>query len=496
MKFSEMLTIAENEMINLEESFDFNINKLTAGSNDVEQNDIFFAIKGFVTDGNKYVKDALSKGAKAVITDGDPGIIDGRIHKVADARKTMAQMSSAFYGFPSAKMKMAGVTGTNGKTTVTSMINFVLQSLGKKTGLIGTNGNYINKRFLKTEHTTPDAIELNRILKEMCDEGVEIAVMEVSSHSLALCRVYGIEFDIAVFTNLTPEHLDFHGNMDSYFETKKMLFDSLKRIGAKGLQPAAIYNCNDEYGSKIVSGSEAERIAYGFGCGTFTAKKIDMDINGMSFEVLVPRNGEDIDSIKIKTKLTGKFNVSNILAAIAALHSLHVSYKDIVKHIAEFNSVDGRFNRIKLNNGADAIIDYSHTPDSLLKALTTIREILDESGSKGKIITVFGCGGNRDKAKRPMMGNIAVANSNEVIITSDNPRDEEPMSIIEDIKAGISRDNYTVEEDRELAIKKAIEMSRKGDVILIAGKGHETYQEIKGVKHHLSDRELAEKYGK
>jgi len=496
MKFSEMISLTEKEILNPAESFDFVIGKLTASSKDVEQGDIFFAVKGFVSDGNKYIPDAFDKGAKAVITDSDSGIIDQRIFRVKDVRKTMAMMSSAFYGFPSQKMKMIGVTGTNGKTTITSIINYVLQACGKKTGLIGTNGNFINKRFLKTEHTTPDSIELNKILSEMVSEGVEYAVMEVSSHSLALNRVYGIEFDAAVFTNLTPEHLDFHHTMENYFEAKKMLFDSLNRIGKKGVQPAAIYNCNDEYGSKIVASSPAERIAYGFGCGLYTANKINMDIDGMTFDVLVPRNGEDTEKIKIKTKLTGKFNVHNILAAIAALRVFKISYSEIVKYVAEFEAVDGRFNRIKLTSGADAIIDYSHTPDSLLKAITTVREILEESGSKGKIITVFGCGGNRDKAKRPLMGKIASQYSSEVIITSDNPRDEEPMQIIEEIKTGITSDNYSVEENRELAIIKAIEMSRKGDVVIIAGKGHETYQEIKGVKYHLSDREIAEKFSK
>lgn len=496
MKLSEMISLTENEILNPAESFDFEIGKLTASSKDVEQGDIFFAVKGFVSDGNKYIPDAFDRGAKAVITDSDSGIIDQRIFRVDDVRKSMALMSNAFYGFPSSKMKIAGVTGTNGKTTVTSIINYVLQATGKKTGLIGTNGNYINKRFLKTEHTTPDSIELNRLLAEMVSEGVEYAVMEVSSHSLALKRVYGLDFDAAVFTNLTPEHLDFHANMENYFSAKKLLFDSMNRIGKKGVQPAAIYNCNDEYGSKIVSSSPAEHIAYGFGCGTYTAKNIKMDIDGMSFDVLVPRNGEDTDKIKITTKLTGKFNVHNILAAIAALRVFKISYSDITKHIADFEAVDGRFNRVKLKSGADAIIDYSHTPDSLLKAITTIREIIEESGSKGKIITVFGCGGNRDKAKRPMMGKIAAQYSNEVIITSDNPRDEEPLRIIEEIKAGITSDNYSVVEQRELAISKAIEMSGKGDIVLIAGKGHETYQEIKGVKYHLSDREVAEKYSK
>ncbi|MCC7158543.1 MAG: UDP-N-acetylmuramoyl-L-alanyl-D-glutamate--2,6-diaminopimelate ligase [Ignavibacteria bacterium] len=494
MNFSEMIAKTEADVLELEKGFDFEVNKLCYNSSSIEQNDVFFAIKGFKADGNVYIKDALDKGAKAVFTDSEPGINDSRIYKVKDCRKIMAVMSNVFYGYPSKRMIMTGVTGTNGKTTVSSLINFVLQSTGKKTGLIGTNGNYINKRFIKTEHTTPESVELNSLLKEMADEGVQYAVMEVSSHSLALNRVYGVDFDTAVYTNLTPEHLDFHNTMQEYFEAKKILFDSMKRIGGKNIKPAVIYNCNDEYGTKIVGSTEAERISYGFGCGTYSAKNLEMDMNGMSFEVLVPHNGEDIEKIKIKTKLTGKFNVHNILAAIAALKSLKIDYKNIIKFIEEFQPVEGRFNRIKLSNGASAIIDYSHTPDSLLKTITTIREILDESKSKGSIITIFGCGGNRDKLKRPLMGDVAAKNSDEVIITSDNPRDEDPMTIIDDIKAGITQDNYSIEENRELSIKKAFEMSKKGDVILIAGKGHETYQEIKGVKYHLSDKEIAQKF--
>lgn len=494
MKFSEMIAKTEEEIMVLEKGFDFEIHKLCYNSLAVQQNDIFFAIKGFKTDGNTFIKDALDRGAKAVFTDSKPMITDSRIYKVNDCRKIMAKMSNVYYGDPSKKMIMTGVTGTNGKTTVSSMINFVLQSAGKKTGLIGTNGNYINKRFIKTDYTTPESVELNGLLKEMANEGVEYVVMEVSSHSLVLNRVYGLDFDIAVYTNLTPEHLDFHNTMHEYFSAKKILFDSMKRIGSKDIKPAVIYNCDDEYGAKMVSTSEAERISYGFGCGTYSAKNLEMDMNGMSFEVLVPHNGEVIDKLKINTLLTGKFNVQNILASIAALKSLNIDYNTIAKYIAEFQPVDGRFNRIKLKNGASAIIDYSHTPDSLLKTITTIKEILEENNSKGRIITVFGCGGNRDKQKRPLMGEIATKNSDEVVITSDNPRDEDPITIIEDIKAGISQENYSIQENRELAIKTAYEKSKTGDVILIAGKGHETYQEIKGVKYHLSDRELAEKF--
>lgn len=494
MKLSEMIVRTEEEILDFDNSFDFEVNSLRYYSKEVQLNDIFFAIKGYKTDGNKYIQDALDKGAKAVFTDGDSDITDQRIYKVKDCRKMMAIMSNAFYGYPSKKMKMIGVTGTNGKTTVTSIINYVLQSAGKRTGLIGTNGNYINKRFIKSNHTTPESVDLNRLLKEMLDEQVECVTMEVSSHSLALSRVYGIEFDTAVFTNLTPEHLDMHKSMDSYFDAKKIVFDSLMRINAKGTRTSAIYNCDDDYGDKIVSSTQAERITYGFGCGIYTAKNLEMDFDGMAFTVLVPENDEKTDKVTIKTKLTGRFNVYNILAAVAALRTAEISFKDITGALKTFEPVDGRFNQLKLANGAAAIIDYSHTPDSLLKAISAIREILNENKSKGRIITVFGCGGNRDKTKRPMMGEIASANSDEVVITSDNPRDEEPLDIIEDIKAGITKDNYTVEENRELAITKAIEMSKKGDVILVAGKGHETYQEIKGVRHHLSDKEIVEKY--
>lgn len=496
MKFSEMTVLLEKitgEVIDVDADFDFEVNALCYNSKQVKPNDIFFAIKGFKSDGNAFIPMAFQNGAKAVITDSEPNVIDSRIYKVKDCRKTMAAISSAFYEYPSQKLKMLGVTGTNGKTTVTNIINHVLQSLGKKTGLIGTNGNYINKRFIKTEYTTPESVELNKLLADMVSEQVEFCIMEVSSHSLALNRVFGIEFDTVVFTNLTPEHLDLHGNMEQYLSAKKILFDSLKRLNTKGIRTKAIYNCDDEFGGKMVSATEGERIAYGFGCGIYTAKDLEMDIDGMSFDVLIPRNGEGTDKITVKTQLTGRFNAYNILAAIAALKSVAITYKEITESLKSFGPVAGRFNPVRLHNGAAAIIDYSHTPDSLDKAITTIREILDENKSKGRIITVFGCGGNRDKTKRPLMGKIACEKSDEVIITSDNPRDEEPMAIIEEIKAGVTSDNYSVEENRELAIKKAVDMSKKGDVILVAGKGHETYQEIKGIRHHLSDKEIVEK---
>lgn len=494
MKFSEMVLKTENEITDVDVDLDFEINKLCYNSSLAEQGDVFFAIKGFKTDGNKFIGDAFAKGAEAVFTDSAENAEETRIYKVKDCRKAMAAMSNAYYGYPSQKMIVIGVTGTNGKTTVTNIVNSVLEHWGKKTGLIGTNGNYINRKYIRTSFTTPESVELNALLKEMYGAGAEYVTIEVSSHSLALSRVYGIDFDVAVFTNLTEDHLDFHKTMDEYFEAKKIMFDAIPRINAKGNNTAAVYNSDDEYGKRIVESTGAERISFGFSKAMYSVENLKMNFKGMTFDMLIPLNGGKTNRIKIETNLTGRFNVYNILAASGALNYLKVPSDIIREGIKSFNAVEGRFNLIKLKNGASAIIDYSHTPDALLKALTAIREILDETGSKGNIITVFGCGGNRDKLKRPMMGKIAVENSNHAVITSDNPRDENPMDIIEEIKAGVTSDNYSIEENREKAITSAVNMSAKGDIILIAGKGHETYQEIKGVKHHFSDKEIAERF--
>lgn len=494
MQFSEMLESIKQLTIDSPRVIDFTVNKLNYDSRYVAGGDIFFAVRGFKQDGNLFINDAFSKGAQVVVTDANIAMTDARILRVKDVRKAMALMSSKYYGFPSSKMKIIGVTGTNGKTTISTLIYHILYSNGKKCGLIGTNGNLINNRFIQTVHTTPESVELQKLLKEMADEKVEFVCMEVSSHALAMDRVYGIDFDIAVYSNLTPEHLDFHSDMESYFVSKKRLFDSLKRINLKNNKTAAIYNNDDKYGGRIVKTTVAERISYGLASGMYECEGIEMDFKGTRFTLLVPRNGENTIKINVKSNLTGKFNIYNTIAAVAAAHKAGLNYKQITSAIKEFKPVEGRFNQIRLKNGATAIVDYSHTPDSLLKALVTIKEILSTIGSKGKIITVFGCGGERDKTKRPVMGQIATENSDSVIITSDNPRNEEPLDIIEEIKSGVKKNNYIVIENRKEAIKKAIELSSKNDVILVAGKGHETYQEIKGVKNHFSDKEIIEKF--
>lgn len=488
-----MIRSEANKMSPVKLETDFEVNKLCYDSRLVGRNDIFFAIKGYNTDGNYYLKNAIDNGAGAVFTDSieqEPG---ANIYRVTNCRETMAVLSDVFYDHPSAKMNVIGVTGTNGKTTVTNLINHILEFADKRTGLIGTNKYVVNKKTLEATHTTPESIDLNGLLFMMQQENVEYVTMEVSSHSLALKRVYGIDFDTVIFTNLSPEHLDFHENMEGYYRTKKLLFDSLKRNNLKDHATRAVYDVDDEYGKRIVSDTAAQTISYGFNDADYKASNLSMNFEGMSFDINY--SGDKNRTMKFESLLTGRFNVYNVLAAVAAVRTFEISFDLIISAIKSFPPVDGRFNIIKLRIGALAVIDYSHTPDSLLNALITIKQIMEQPGArKGKIICVFGCGGNRDRSKRPVMGDIAAAHSDYVFVTSDNPRSEEPLSIISEITSGIKTNNFTVEDDRKKAIEMAVERSKGGDVILVAGKGHESYQEIKGVKHHLSDREIVENY--
>jgi UDP-N-acetylmuramoyl-L-alanyl-D-glutamate--2,6-diaminopimelate ligase len=494
MKFTEIAEKAFKGTNTLYVKNDFEVNKLCYNSSLAEEGDVFFAIKGLKFDGNDFIYDAISKGAKAVVSDQISTLKNYPVYKVDDCRAALALMSKVYFDNPSSKVKLIGVTGTNGKTTITNIINYVLQKNGKETGLIGTNGNFIKGKFLETEHTTPESLELNQLLNLMAGEGVEYVVMEVSSHALALKRVYGLDFDAAIFTNLTPEHLDFHLDMEEYFNTKKMLFDSMRWINSKNNRTYAIFNSDDVVGDRIAVDSESERISYGFENAAYTVQKLKMGFEGMNFDMMVPSDGAGNRAVSINTKLTGRFNVYNILASAASLKCFGIGYESFRDSIIDFEPVEGRFNRVPLKNGAIAIIDYAHTPDSLLKVLSAIREILDDSGSKAKIITVFGCGGDRDRSKRPEMGKIAGVNSDYVILTNDNPRFEEPLDIIEHIRRGFVTDNYEIEPDREAAVDRGVSISKKGDIILIAGKGHEDYLEIRGVRHYMSDMEITRRY--
>ncbi|MCB0725124.1 MAG: UDP-N-acetylmuramoyl-L-alanyl-D-glutamate--2,6-diaminopimelate ligase [Ignavibacteriae bacterium] len=491
MKFSELSDKSSLKPVEIRD--DFEVKGLAYDSRKVKEGYIFFAIIGYEDDGNKYIKDALANGAGAVITERIEGneyageLENGnrkKIHEAQDIRKVMAEMSREFYGNPAERIKVIGVTGTNGKTTITYLMKAVLEKAGSKTGLIGTISYDAGGEKMGSTLTTPDSIEIFGMLREMADNEMKYCVMEVSSIALELKRVYGLDFTAGIFTNLSSEHLDLHSNMENYFNAKKILFDGLRK------ESFAVSNADDEYGKAILDDTKAKKIFYSIDKESdYRAEDIKLGIDGLEFKA-VTKEGE----FKMKSGLTGRFNVSNMLAVMATANALRVDMEIIREAVADFRDVDGRFTRIKLPNGAYAVVDYSHTSDSLKNAVEAAREIVEEQG-EGRVVTVFGCGGNRDRTKRPVMGKYATSLSDYSIITSDNPRFEEPMAIINEILSGVETEgNFEVDEDREEAIRKAIEYSKKGDLVLICGKGHETYQEVRGVKTHFDDKEMVAKY--
>ncbi|HSP88389.1 MAG TPA: UDP-N-acetylmuramoyl-L-alanyl-D-glutamate--2,6-diaminopimelate ligase [Ignavibacteriaceae bacterium] len=464
-----------------------NVSSICYDSRKVKRNSLFVAIKGFNSDGHKFISDAINNGAVAVILEDTSAIPDEIfIHEnvvkivVKDSRKALAEVSDALFDHPSKKIKLIGITGTNGKTTTTYFIKSILEAAGEKTGLIGTIKNWIGEKEIKSSLTTPESNDLNELFYEMKAEGCTYSIMEVSSHSLVLNRVYGLSFSSAIFTNITSDHLDFHQSFENYFEAKKILFDSLSPSAF------AIYNSDDEHSRKIIKDTKANLISYGTSSNSdFKLKDVKYDLSGTTFSVEHKEN-----TYPVSTSLIGRFNAYNACAAFATCYSYGFKEEIILKGIKNTKQVPGRFEVIG-NKNKKVIVDYSHTADSLEKALLAVKDIVKNSG---KIYTVFGCGGNRDKTKRPVMGNIASELSDFVIVTSDNPRFEDPNAIIKDIEAGITKKNFKAIENREEAISYAIKNSEKDAVILIAGKGHENYQEIKGVRNNFSDREVAEKY--
>ena len=456
-------------------------------SRKVQKNSVFVAIKGYKTDGHKFLQDAINKGAVAVVVEDDNAIPDDLItHSqiakilVTDCRKALAELSKGFYKGPTNKLKLIGITGTNGKTTTTFILKNILQNAGYKTGLVGTIANYAGDIKVDSKLTTPESNDLNRLFYDMIQAGCSYSVMEVSSHSLVLNRVYGLDFIAAIFSNITSDHLDFHQTFDEYLNAKKILFDGL------GSNSFAIINSDDSGSQKMIQDSKAKIVSYGISNNSdYQIKNIAYDLNGTDFTIT--HNKVDY---KIHTTLIGTFNAYNATSAFATAHSLGINAQKIVEGIKSSPQVPGRF-EVLGSGKKKVIVDYSHTADSLEKALQAVREIVKD---KNHVVTVFGCGGDRDKTKRPIMGKVASELSDKVFVTSDNPRTENPYEIIEDIKKGISKSNYEVEENREEAIKKAILSSEDNTVILIAGKGHENYQEINGVRNHFSDKEIALKY--
>jgi len=486
MRLKELLNIVR---IDIPESLtDFEVKGLSLNSKDVSDGYIFFSIKGMKTDGRIFAQDAVKAGARLIVAEINYKDEYKEFHNaifVDNVRKSMAEISCAYYSNPSAKLKVIGVTGTNGKTTISYIIKSILKENGYKCGLIGTIDYITGSTKSEAKLTTPDSIEMNKMLFEMTENRLDFCVMEVSSIALINYRVSTIKFDTAIFTNLTSEHMDLHSNMENYFKAKKILFDILPESSL------AISNKDDEYGVRLLESFKGEKKYYSIiNESELKADDIKIGLNGLSFKIEL--NGE---TYVVTSSLTGRFNVYNILAGILVGLKYGIDINTILNAVSKFKAAKGRFNRTMLPNGACAIVDYSHTSDSLKNAIEAAIDVRNSEEVKGKVITVFGCGGDKDKTKRPVMGKIATDLSDYVIISSDNPRTEDPLSIIKDIEKGIDANKqYEVESDRDKAIKRSIEISDKGDIILICGKGHETYQEINGVKSHFDDQEVIQKY--
>ncbi len=467
---------------------DVEVHAIQYDSRKVEQNDCFVALRGTGVDGHRFISEAINKGAKVVVIEDDNALPDSlAMHTgvvkavVQDSRKALALMAANFYGRPAQKLRSVGVTGTNGKTTTTHLVKSILEADGQQTGLIGTIEYMIGRQTIPAPHTTPESLELHGLFARMVSAGCTSVSMEVSSHALHQSRVHGIDFSVAAFTNLTQDHLDYHSSMEDYFGSKKILFDGLKPTSA------AVTNADDEWGKKITQSTQAKKISYGLGSSAnFQAADIELSLRGITMSI-----GNEGSKSTISSPLVGRFNVYNVLTAYTIGKALNIPERTIQRGIKNLETVKGRFERISSPQGWIAIIDYAHTPDALEKCLQAIREVIPT----GRIITVFGAGGDRDKTKRPLMGTIASELSDLSIITSDNPRTEEPAQIIREIAKGISKTGGVEQEvDRRKAIHQAIGLARSGDVILIAGKGHEEYQVIGREKIHFSDREIVEEH--
>ena len=438
---------------------------------------LFIAMKGTQVDGHQFIAKAIELGAKSILCEDLPEPVAGITYaQVASTEDAAGKVATLFYGDPSRKLKLVGVTGTNGKTTIATLLYNMFRKFGHKVGLLSTVCNYVDDQPIPADHTTPDPIELNELLAKMVEAGCEYAFMECSSHAIHQKRIGGLKFAGGLFTNLTRDHLDYHKTFENYRNAKKAFFDGLPK------DAFAITNADDKNGMVMVQNTKATVKTYSTRTlADFRARILECHFEGMYLE---------IDGREVGVQFIGKFNVSNILAVYGAAVMLGKKPEDILLVLSTLHSVSGRLEPIRSPEGFTAIVDYAHTPDALANVLNAIHEVLD---GKGHVITVCGAGGNRDKGKRPLMAQEAVRQSDRVIITSDNPRFEEPQAIINDMLAGLNdqqlRKVISI-TDRKEAIRTACMMAKRGDVVLVAGKGHEDYQEIKGVKHHFDDKEV------
>lgn len=452
-------------------SFDVEINGISYDSRKVKPGDVFVAITGFATDGHKYIKNAVQSGAVCVVCERAPKDSDIPYVIVENSRVALAEMSKNFYNDPTSRLKLIGVTGTNGKTTVTHLVKAILEANGEKVGLIGTNKNMIGDISFRAERTTPEALELMEMFDEMVKAGCTYAVMEVSSHSLELHRVDGCRYEAGAFTNLTQDHLDFHETMENYFLAKKKLFDMCK---------FGVINCDDEYGQRIIDNCKCDFVSYGIQGGDLVAQNIEYSSNGISF---------DCGGNRFSLSIPGRFSVYNALTAIGICKKCGVSDEVIASALKSTAGIKGRSEVVDCGRDFTLLIDYAHTPDGLSNILNSVRGF-----AKGRIVVLFGCGGDRDSTKRPKMGKVAGRLADFCIITSDNPRSEEPDAIIRDILGGMddAMAEYVVIENRRDAIEYAITHAKTDDVIVLAGKGHEDYQILKDKTIHFDEREIVQ----
>lgn len=457
---------------------DIDINGIEIDSRQIKAGNMFVAIKGTQADGHSYIEKAIELGAKAIACEDIPAIINEEITYVQfqDTEDVVGKLATSFYGDPTKKLKLIGVTGTNGKTTIATVLYNMFRRMGYKCGLCSTVCNYIDGEAVPTECTTPDPITLNRLFGQMAEAGCEYAFMEVSSHSVAQKRIGGLTFTGGVFTNLTRDHLDYHKTFENYRDAKKAFFDMLPK------NAFAVVNADDKNGMVMTQNCKAKAKTYSLRTAAdFKGRILEESFEGMNL---------DIDGREVSVQFVGRFNVSNLLAIYGTSVMLGIEPQEVLIQMSAMKPVNGRFEAIRSENGVTAIVDYAHTPDALVNVLSTINEVLQH---KGQCWTVCGAGGNRDKGKRPLMAQEAVKNSDQVIITSDNPRFEEPQDIINDMLAGLNEEqkkSVLSIVDRKEAIRTACMLAQPGDVILVAGKGHEDYQIIKGVKHHFDDHEV------
>lgn len=456
---------------------DKNILSLESDSRKVERDGMFVAVRGVTTDGHKYIPVVASAHVGAIVCEEFPAsLVQGITYiRVANSAEALGHLASEWYGNPSRKLKLVGVTGTNGKTTTATLLYEMAKLEGYKAGLLSTVCNYINDRTIPSTHTTPDPLSLNSLLAQMVAEGCDYAFMEVSSHAAAQHRIAGLKFAGGVFSNLTRDHLDYHLTVENYMNAKKSFFDMLPS------DAFALVNADDKAGAYMLQNTRARKYTYSL--------RSDADFRGRILETRLDGTLMMLNGREVEVQFTGKFNAYNLTAVYGAAILTGFNSEEVLVNMSRLVPVAGRFQTFRSNNGVTAIVDYAHTPDALVNVLDTIREIV---GANGEITTVVGCGGNRDHGKRPMMAHEAALRSDHLVLTSDNPRDEEPNAIISQMREGLTptqlRSTLSITDRRE-AIRAAIQAAKPGSVVLVAGKGHETYQEVAGVRHHFDDRE-------